>query len=98
MNKSILTSQSIYDVLMGVAADMRERRERGDYWEIEKDGTMIHKDPYYYIEGARLNDENWLTHMARKKWVDMKEFVDAYFTACRVRGLDRVSIRTDLMW
>lgn len=67
-------------------------------WSIEQDGTMVHESTNYYIEGARLNDENWLTHMARKKWVDMKEFVDAYFTACRVRGLDRVSIRTDLMW
>ena len=67
-------------------------------WTIEKDGTMTHDSPYYYIEGPRLGTENWITHMAGKRWVDLRTFVRAYFTACQVRGLRTVTLRTDFMF
>ena len=66
-------------------------------WTIEKDGSMVH-DSGYYIEGYRLNEGNWLTHMAAKNWVDMKEFTRAYFYACQVRGITEVNLRTDYMF
>lgn len=64
-------------------------------WAIGTDGTMVHESPYYYIEGSRLNNENWILHMADKRWVDVRIFVRAFFTACRIRGLDKVTIRAD---
>lgn len=65
-------------------------------WSIEKDGTMVHRETNYYIEGNRLNNENWLIHMAAKRWVDMREFTQAYFAACRTRGLTNVNVRADI--
>ena len=97
MNKSMTTTKSLSEVWKGMIADMREKQEKGDFWEIQKDGTMVHKTPYYYIDGSRL-DEDWIVHMSRKNWVDMKEFIRAYLTACRVRGIKMVNIRTDQLF
>lgn len=65
-------------------------------WNIEKDGSMTHETPYYDIDGASLSTGNWLTHMACKRWVDMREFTHAFFTACRVRGIQNVTLRADI--
>lgn len=67
-------------------------------WFIEPDGSMTHASPAYDIDGARLAEGNWITHMAEKRWVDLREFVRAYFTACQIRGLRTVSLRTDFMF
>lgn len=64
-------------------------------WMIEPDGSMLHENPYYCIEGFELNGCNWITHMACKNWVDIKEFIRAFFAACRRRGLTFVEIRSD---
>lgn len=67
-------------------------------WAIDRAGNMYHASPAYDIDGSRLGDGNWITHMAAKRWVDMREFVRAYFTACQIRGLRTVSLRTDFMF
>lgn len=67
-------------------------------WKIEKDGTMVHQDTNYYIEGDRLSEDNWIQHMAEKKWVDLRQFVRAYLLACQVRGIKSVKISTSKMW
>ena len=61
-------------------------------WEIDPDGTMLHERPYYCIEGGCLDQGNWIMHMFRKNWVNPYDFVDAFFHACRVRGLDKVTL------
>lgn len=65
--------------------------------EIEPDGSMLHEKPYYCIEGNRLEEGNWLTHMVAKNWVDAREFIRAYFTACQVRGLESVTLNPNYM-
>ena len=55
-------------------------------WTIEKDGTMTHKDTNYIIEGYRLNEGNWIAHMAEKRWVNITDFLAAFFEAARVAG------------
>jgi len=64
-------------------------------WTIEPDGSMLHERPYYCIEGASLDQGNWITHMVKKNWVDAKVFVEAFFAACLRRGLVSVSLRSD---
>jgi hypothetical protein len=66
-------------------------------WEIEPDGSMLHEKPYYCIEGNRLGEGNWLTHMVAKNWVDAREFVRAYFIACQIRGLESVTLNPNYM-
>ena len=61
-------------------------------WTIEADGTMVHKENNYYIAGYRLNEDNWIAHMAEKSWVDLRAFLAAYFAACCRRGLTTVSL------
>lgn len=67
-------------------------------WKILRDGTMVHQSPSYDIEGARLGEDNWIQHMAEKRWVDLRVFVRAYLTACQVRGLRQVTISTTKMF
>lgn len=61
-------------------------------WEIEPDGTMVHERTRYYILGESLCEGNWIVHMLQKTWVDPRGFIEAFFEACRVRGLDRVTL------
>lgn len=67
-------------------------------WKVMDDGTMLHASPAYVIDGVRLAEPNWIQHMAEKRWVDLRIFVRAYLSACRVRGLNTVTIRTDMMF
>ena len=67
-------------------------------WKILKDGTMLHASPAYDIAGDRLAEDNWIQHMADKRWVDLRVFVRAYLTACQVRGLRTVTISTSKMF
>ena len=75
-----------------VARDLAAQLKRGarkkitiGSWVIEKDGTMLHDNPYYYIEGRYLTATDWIQHMAAKNWVNIKTFLHAYLVACRVR-------------
>lgn len=67
-------------------------------WKILKDGTMLHASPAYDIDGDRLAEDNWIQHMAEKRWVDLRVFLRAYLTACQVRGLRTVTISTSKMF
>lgn len=55
---------------------------------------MKHETPWYEIDGNRLAEDNWIQHMAEKRWVDPREFIRAYLLACQVRGLKSVTIST----
>lgn len=76
---------------------MNKNKTKIGTWEIEPDGSMLHENPYYCIEGYRLEEGNWLTHMVAKNWVDAREFISAFFTACRVRGLESVTLNPKYM-
>ena len=69
----------------------RKKEIEANDWKVQKDGTMLHEDPYYCIEGYRLA-ENWLEHMKGKRWVNMSTFVDAYIRACYAAGVKNVQI------
>lgn len=60
-------------------------------WTVHEDGTMVHNDKGYVIEGWRLT-ENWLEHMSEKNWVDMNTFVPAYIRACYIADVQKVEI------
>lgn len=67
-------------------------------WAIEKDGTMVHNSPEYIIDGDRLREDNWIQHMAEKRWCDLRVFVRAYLLACQTAGLRSVTINTSKMF
>lgn len=81
------------NILEAIRLGELERRKEIDEsdWKVGPDGSMTHEDPYYFIEGCRL-DENWLEHMSQKKWVNMNTFVRAYIRACYTARVNTVQI------
>lgn len=61
-------------------------------WTVSKDGDISHKGNEYVIASFRLGAENWIGHMAEKRWVDMNTFIPAYIEACRRAGVTFVQI------
>lgn len=41
----------------------------------------------YYIDADRLDEQDWVSHMCCKTWVDKVRFIDAYKRACRNAGI-----------
>ena len=84
--------------------DFKKVCTRCGSWVIERDGSMLHVNPSrpgyydYYIEGDRLNEGNWVTHMIEKRWVNAQEFIRAFFTACQKRGLERVTLNANYLF
>ena len=66
-------------------------------WEISPEGDIKHKENGYEIGHDELGAEqdmgqNWLGHMAGKRWVDLNTFVPAYIEACRRAKIETVYI------
>lgn len=61
-------------------------------WEVSEEGDLYCDDASYYIGAERLGTENWLCHMAGKKWVNFNTFIPAYIEACRRAGVKTVKI------
>jgi len=67
------------------------------FWEIEDDGTLtdVRRGRYQYeIEPGRLTEGDWITHLAKKGWVDLNSFIPAYFEALAKQGIKEITIKT----
>jgi len=89
IHESLLRIETMNDFL----ERLRNSRPKWEpEWRISDRGDIEHKKNGYYIEKERLA-ENWLEHMAEKKWVDMNTFVPAYAEACHRAGVKTVKIQ-----
>ena len=59
-------------------------------WGITQDGDLVCKDAGYVITRERLDEQDWISHMCEKRWVDRVKFVIAYKAACLSAGIKRV--------
>lgn len=83
-------SIGLFDFIVEAYKKELERRERSD-WYVDGEGYLCHKGEYYEIDPDRLA-ENWIGHMARKRWVNMNTFIPAYIEACERAGVQQVNI------
>lgn len=84
------TSRTFAECLKDYIKVKEEERRRSD-WYIDEEGYLCHKGEYYEIDPDRLA-ENWIGHMARKRWVNMNTFIPAYIEACERAGVQQVNI------
>ena len=64
-------------------------------WEVDEyKFTVFNKKMNYSIEGDRLTEEDWIYHLRKKNWVDLNEFIPAYFYALSLKGITKLKIRT----
>lgn len=63
-------------------------KKRDFKWKVYPDGSLECEDAGYDITPRQLVKDDWLLmHMMEKTWVDMNEFLPAYFRAMRILGL-----------
>ncbi len=62
-------------------------------WLVYPDGTLEHKQNGYLIGANRLRNDDWILHLLEKSWVDMNDFIPAYFQAMRNAGIQHATIR-----
>lgn len=77
--------------LQVAAAEGRVLKSTWGGWEIDKDGNLGFVKKQYWINREKLN-QNWISHMNRKKWCIMNDFIPAYVEACRRAGVTQVII------
>lgn len=80
--------------------DSREKKEFSmemfnKDWNIDPTGNLEHAKRGYFIESARLTEEDWLLHLSTSKaWFDANTFLPAYFEACKRANKKHVTIKT----
>ncbi len=68
--------------------------QRFGNWHVSENGDMNFKNGRYQIFGYQLSQDNWILHMLEKDWVNLNEFVPAYFHALRNIGYENHTIKT----
>lgn len=53
-------------------------------------GDLECKNAGYLIARERLDEQDWVSHMCEKRWVDRNAFIKAYKSACAAAGIIRV--------
>lgn len=78
--------------LLKLAEQAKPKNDFGG-WHVCPDGTLDYKHGRYIIEGYRLTKNDWILHMMGKSWVNMNDFIPAYFQAMRNAGIQHATIR-----
>lgn len=55
-------------------------------WFINEEGDIEHTRPPYLVDANRLNESDWLEHVAEKMWVDLNDFVPLYLRSLSQHG------------
>ena len=63
-------------------------------WEVSSEGHLTCTERDYNISNWRLTKSNWILHLQSKGWVNLNDFIPAYFKALEIRGIDSVVIQT----
>jgi hypothetical protein len=67
-------------------------------WSIDNGGNLCYNNAFgcedYTIEKHRLAEANWILHLLEKEWVDMNDFIPAYFVALAKAGKQKVTVLT----
>ena len=62
-------------------------------WKVDEEGNLDHMKKPYFITADRLNEEDWLIHLAGKSWIDWNEFISAYFQALKNAEIQFIKMR-----
>lgn len=74
----------------------KKQKNSWGIWKVSNKGTLTCKRDNgftYDIHFDRLTENNWIQHMREKIWVDMNDFIPAYFEALRRRGIKELTIK-----
>ena len=63
-------------------------------WKVYQNGDIDFDNGYYFIDGSRLLDEDWIYHLLEKNWVNMNDFLPAYFQALKNIDIELIQVRS----
>jgi len=63
-------------------------------WKVYRNGDINFDNGYYFIDANRLKTEDWILHLMEKGWVDMNDFIPAYFQALQNIGVKHIKIQS----
>jgi hypothetical protein len=63
-------------------------------WKVYQNGDIDFDNGYYFIDGSRLQDEDWIYHLLEKNWVNMNDFLPAYFQALKNIDIELIQVRS----
>ena len=78
--------------LLKLAEQAKPKNDFGG-WHVYPDGSLEYTERGYLIEADRLREDDWILHLLTKRWVDMNDFIPAYFQAMRNAGIQHANIR-----
>ena len=63
-------------------------------WSVSIKGDMSFDSGKYDINSDQLRQNDWITHMFEKKWIDFNDFIPAYFQALKNIGCKNIEMIT----
>lgn len=63
-------------------------------WKVFKNGDIDFDNGRYFIDGNRLDHEDWILHLIEKDWANMNDFIPAYFQALQNIGVKYLKIQS----
>lgn len=63
-------------------------------WKVYQNGDIDFDNGHYFIDGSRLQDEDWIYHLLEKNWVNMNDFLPAYFQALKNIDIELIQVRS----
>ena len=62
-------------------------------WKVQSDGSVKCTERDYVIASSRLSKGDWICHLKDKDWVNLNDFIPAYFKALEIQGINKLQMR-----
>jgi hypothetical protein len=62
-------------------------------WVVTKQGDLDYNNGRYFISCERLKEKDWLSHMQEKGWIDLNDFIPAFWYACKINNIVNLTIK-----
>jgi hypothetical protein len=62
-------------------------------WAVSENGDLTYNNERYVIDQKNIIDDDWLLHIMDKNWIDLNDFIPAYFEALKRCGIKKQLIK-----
>lgn len=93
MEECIISIERLQRICTSHNCDWHGAKVVNQDWIVTQAGDILCIPHSYGIYDYALEKDDWIIHMAEKRWVNLNTFLPAYFEACRRKGLKVVQMR-----
>ena len=70
-----------------------KKEETFGTWKVSLNGDMEDQNGTKYSSKQITTEDDFIVHMMEKSWIDLNDFIPAYFQACTNAGIQFVKIK-----